>query len=272
MTEPSRDIADLLALMKTLRSPEGCPWDREQTFETVAPYTIEEAYEVSAAITEQEPDHIKEELGDLLFQAVFHARIAEERGLFDFGDVVEAVTAKMIARHPHVFGEMKMPEDAAAQTKAWEVLKRQERKAKQQGLLDDVPLALPALIRAYKLQKKAATVGFDWKNAEKVLDKIVEEAGEVVAAQAEGEAPEHLEEEIGDLLFVLANLARHLKVDPETALNRTNQKFTRRFKYIEDELHKQHKEIGSVALDVMETLWEQAKAQERSKALPPNRE
>jgi nucleoside triphosphate diphosphatase len=261
--KPSRDIQTLLDIMRTLRDKEaGCPWDREQTFETIVPFTIEEAYEVAAAVEEKAPDHLKEELGDLLFQAVFHARMAEEQGLFDFGDVVEAVTAKMIARHPHVFGSVATPADAAAQTKAWEALKKRERDAKRQSILDDVPAALPALLRACKLQKRASTVGFDWKNAEKVLDKIVEESGEIVAAQTACEPQPRIEEEVGDLLFVMANLARHLKVDPETALRKANSKFIRRFKYIEDELHKQHKEISATSLDEMEALWQQAKGLE----------
>ena len=260
---PSRDIDALLKIMRILRSPEGCPWDREQTFETIAPYTIEEAYEVAAAIAQNDPAHIKEELGDLLFQVVFHARIAEDLGQFDFGDVVESVTAKMIARHPHVFADAGKPKDAASQTEAWEALKRQERAAKHQGILDDVPLALPALTRAAKLQKRASSVGFDWKNAERVLDKVVEEAGEIVAAQSDGEPQERIEEELGDLLFVIANLARHLHIDPEKALRVANEKFVRRFKYIEQALKNLHKEPEAATLDEMEALWQEAKALEK---------
>lgn len=256
------DIADLLALMRTLRSADGCPWDRAQTFETVAPYTIEEAYEVSAAIAEGAPEHLREELGDLLFQVVFHAQMADEKGLFTFDDVVGTIVAKMIARHPHVFSDSGKPRDAEAQTVAWEALKRRERDAKNQSLLDDVPLALPALIRAVKLQKRASSVGFDWKNAERVLDKIVEEAGEVVAAQTDGEPQERIEEEFGDLLFAIANLARHLKVDPETALRRANEKFTRRFNYIETTLKASGTDPAAASLDEMEALWQEAKTQE----------
>lgn len=249
--------------MRTLRSPSGCPWDREQTFETIAPYTIEEAYEVSSAIADKDADHIKEELGDLLFQAVFYARIAEERGLFNFGDVVETVTAKMIARHPHVFGDAGTPKDAQTQTQAWEALKRRERDAKRQRILDDVPMALPALTRAVKLQKRASTVGFDWNNADSVLAKVSEEAGEVVAARNDGEPQERVEEELGDLLFVMANLARHLKVDPEKALRRANDKFTRRFNYIEDKLKTSNEPLNKASLDEMEALWQEAKHREK---------
>jgi nucleoside triphosphate diphosphatase len=264
---PSKDISALLAIMRALRAPaSGCPWDKEQTFETIAPYTIEEAYEVAAAIEEKDPEHLREELGDLLFQAVFHARIAEERGLFDFGGVVEAVTAKMIARHPHVFGDIAKPVDAASQTIAWEALKGRERAKKQMSLLDDVPIALPALTRAVKLQKRAGSVGFDWENAEKVVDKIAEEAGEVVAAQKAGEPQERIEEEVGDLLFVLANLARHLKVDPEKALRAANAKFVRRFRVIESGLAAQGKHAKDATLDEMEALWQVAKEDEKKQS------
>ncbi len=262
--KPSRDIADLLAIMRALRDPKtGCPWDKVQTFATVAPFTIEEAYEVSSAIEEKSPEHLREELGDLLFQAVFHARIAEELGLFDFGDVVEAATSKMIARHPHVFGNAERPESATAQTEAWEALKRRERNAKNMSVLDDVSIALPALSRAVKLQKRAARVGFDWKNASRVLDKVVEEAGELVEAQSEGENQAHIEEELGDLLFVIANLARHLKIDPEQALRGANAKFVRRFKAIEDDLKTAGKNPADASLEEMEALWQKAKKNEK---------
>lgn len=263
--KPSKDIADLLAIMRALRDPQsGCPWDKVQTFATVAPFTIEEAYEVASAIEENNPEHLREELGDLLFQAVFHARIAEELGLFDFGDVVEAATSKMIARHPHVFGNVEKPESAAEQTEAWEALKRRERNAKNMSVLDDVPVALPALSRAVKLQKRAARVGFDWKNAAKVLDKIIEEAGELVEAQSEEENQAHVEEEFGDLLFVVANLARHLKIDPEQALRSANAKFIRRFNSIERGLKAAGKTPADSSLEEMEALWQEAKKDERN--------
>jgi ATP diphosphatase len=253
--EPSRDIAVLLEVMKRLR--EFCPWDRVQTFDTIAPYTIEEAYEVASAIAEKDFQALPGELGDLLFQVVFHARMAEEEGRFDFGAVVEAVTAKMIRRHPHVFGDDTAKADAASQKDFWEKLKEDERTAGgQTSLLDDVASALPALTRAEKLQRRASTVGFDWNNAHLVLDKLAEEAREILAAESQDER----EDEIGDLLFVVANLARHLKVDPEAALRRANAKFTRRFRHIEAALAAKGIKPGDASLEEMEALWQEAKA------------
>lgn len=258
--QPSRDIAALLAIMKTLREPGGCPWDREQTFATIAPYTIEEAYEVASAIADRDWQSLPGELGDLLFQVVFHARMAEESGLFDFGDVVLAVTGKMIRRHPHVFAGETAKADAAAQKAWWEDLKKAERDARgQASLLDDVAAALPALTRAEKLQSRAARIGFDWNNAALVVEKIAEEAGEIVAA---GSDQAQREEEVGDLLFAVANLARHLKVDPEAALRAANAKFTRRFKFIEAALAARG--TGAASLEEMEALWQEAKAQEKA--------
>jgi ATP diphosphatase len=258
--QPSRDIAALLAIMKTLREPGGCPWDREQTFATIAPYTIEEAYEVASAIADKDWQSLPGELGDLLFQVVFHARMAEESGLFDFGDVVLAVTGKMIRRHPHVFAGETAKADAAAQKAWWEDLKKAERDARgQASLLDDVAAALPALTRAEKLQSRAARIGFDWNNAALVVEKIAEEAGEIVAA---GSDQAQREEEVGDLLFAVANLARHLKVDPEAALRAANAKFTRRFKFIEAALAARG--TGAASLEEMEALWQEAKAQEKA--------
>ena len=270
MTNPpqaSRDIEVLLEIMRRLRGENGCPWDRQQSFATIAPYTVEEAYEVAASIEDKDFAALPDELGDLLFQVVFHARMAEEQGLFDFGDVVEAVTAKMIRRHPHVFGGEEASNDAAqrdagAQKLAWEALKAAERlkKARDEkarpSILDDVPLALPALLRAEKLQRRASSVGFDWDDAAKVVDKIAEEAREVVEA---GLDQAKREEEIGDLLFVVANLARHLKVDPEAALRAANAKFARRFKFIEDELEAAGRSPAAASLDEMEALWLKAK-------------
>jgi nucleoside triphosphate diphosphatase len=252
--EPSRDIAVLLEVMKRLR--EGCPWDRVQTFDTIAPYTIEEAYEVASAIADKDMKALPGELGDLLFQVVFHARMAKEQGLFDFGDVVEAVTGKMIRRHPHVFGDDEANADAIAQKDSWERLKESERSAAgQTSLLDDVASALPALARAEKLQRRASTVGFDWNDPRLVLEKLAEEAREVLDATTQAER----EDEIGDLLFVVANLARHLKVDPEAALRGANAKFTRRFRYIETALAAKGVKPGEASLEEMEALWQEAK-------------
>jgi MazG family protein len=260
--KPSRAISDLIEIMRRLRAPEGgCPWDREQTFATIAPYTIEEAYEVAGAIEDEDWQGLKEELGDLLLQTVYHARMAEEAGLFAFADVVEAITTKMIARHPHVFGGGDAVADAQAQTLAWEDHKTRERAAKprSEGLLDDIPLALPALMRAEKLQKRLASVGFDWDSSERVLEKVREEAAEIVAAQKEGAPQEALEGEIGDLLFVIANLARHLKVDPEAALRATNAKVKRRWAWIEAALRSQGRTASRASLEEMEALWLEAK-------------
>lgn len=255
-------ISTLLDIMRALRDPEtGCPWDVEQTFATIAPYTIEEAYEAAGAIDDEDWMALKDELGDLLLQVVFHARMAEEKKLFDFGDVVAAIVDKMIRRHPHVFGDLAGIDSAEKQTAAWEEHKARERAGKPGGVLDGVPHALPALMRAEKLQKRASTVGFDWDSTPKVLDKIVEEAREIVEAQGKGIAKEKLEEEIGDLLFAVANLARHLKIDPETALRATNAKFTRRFKFIEETLAVRDKTPGEASLDEMEAIWQRAKTE-----------
>ncbi len=257
---PTNDLPGLLALMARLRSSEGgCPWDREQSFATVAPYTIEEAYEVAAAIEEEDWSHLREELGDLLFQVVFHSQMAAERDLFDFQDVAAGIVAKMIMRHPHVFANAERPGDATAQTEAWERLKRKERAAKHTSLLDDVPLALPALMRAEKLQKRAGSVGFDWDDSRKVVAKLAEEAGEIVDAVEAGEGQARIEEEVGDLLFVVANLARHLKVAPEVALRKANHKFVTRFQHIEAALAQAGRTPAEASLDEMEALWLEAK-------------
>jgi MazG family protein len=264
---PGRDIAVLLEIMRRLRGPDGCPWDRVQTFATIAPYTVEEAYEVATAIEDGDLKALPGELGDLLFQVVFHARMAEEAGLFDFGDVVQAVTEKMIRRHPHVFGSEEAKTDAHAQKDFWEKLKESERAAKgQTSLLDDVASALPALMRAEKLQRRASSIGFDWNNAALVVDKIAEEAREIVAA---GGDQAKREEEVGDLLFVVANLARHLKVDPEAALRAANAKFTRRFKHIEAGLAARGIKPGTASLEEMEALWQDAKTMERMPGINP---
>jgi ATP diphosphatase len=250
----------LRAIMARLRDPvRGCPWDVEQDFASIAPYTIEEAYEVADAIDRKAWDELKGELGDLLFQSVFHAQMAQEAGLFDLDDVANAIADKMIARHPHVFGAESNAKTAAQQVADWERVKASERAAKAKGgVLDDVALGLPALMRAEKLQKRAARVGFDWPDVALVLDKITEEAREL--AEARRTLPQDkIAEEMGDLLFVMANLARHLGVDPEDALRRTNAKFTRRFAYIEAALAQAGKRPADSDLAEMDALWTDAK-------------
>jgi MazG family protein len=252
----------VLDVMARLRDPErGCPWDIEQTFATIAPYTIEEAYEVADAIERQDMGALKEELGDLLFQVAFHARMAEEQGAFDFTDVAQALADKMIERHPHVFSEAGDGRSAEQQTVAWETLKAEKRAAKGASLLDDVAMALPALMRAEKLTKRAARINFDWPTPEPVLEKLEEELAELKEARAAGDQ-DHIAEEMGDILFVMANLARKLKVDPEEALRRANAKFTRRFQYIERKLAEQGR-AGPQPLDDMEALWLEAKRAEK---------
>lgn len=256
-------VSRLLEIMRRLRDPAtGCPWDVEQTFATIAPYTIEEAYEAVGAIEEKDWQALKDELGDLLLQVVFHAQMAREQNLFEFTDVVFAITDKMLRRHPHVFGAMKGIDTAAAQTAAWEEHKSRERAGRKAGLLDDVPVALPALLRALKLQQRASTVGFDWDSAPKVVEKIAEEAAEIADAQKSGASTDRLQDEIGDLLFAVANLARHVGVDPEAALRSTNAKFIRRFGEIEKALRERNRTLADASLDEMEALWQAAKAKE----------
>jgi tetrapyrrole methylase family protein/MazG family protein/ATP diphosphatase len=259
----SKGIEGLLEVMRRLRDPHtGCPWDKEQTFATIAPYTIEESYEVADAIQRNDLRDLKEELGDLLFQVVFHARIAEEMGLFDFNDVAAGMSEKLIRRHPHVFGDAG-ERTAEAQNAAWEVIKAEERKAKEKhGLLDDVPVALPALTRAAKLTKRAARVGFDWPSTQEVLDKLDEETEELKVEIARGDMQKS-HEELGDILFVLANLARKLDVEPENTLRMTNAKFVRRFEVIEAELAKIGKTPDQSDLAEMDALWNAAKRAER---------
>ena len=253
----------VLDVMAQLRNPNGgCPWDLEQNFRTIAPYTIEEAYEVADAIEHDDMPALKEELGDLLFQVAFHARMAEELGAFDFADVAQALADKMIERHPHVFSEAGDGRTAEQQTVAWETLKAEKRAAKGvTSLLDDVAMALPALQRAEKLTKRAARINFDWPSSAEVLEKLDEELAELKAAEASGDQ-DHIAEEMGDILFVMANLARKLKVDPEAALRRANAKFTRRFQYIERKLADAGR-TGPQPLDDMEALWLEAKRVER---------
>jgi nucleoside triphosphate diphosphatase len=263
--DPDGGIERLLAIMAALRDPKGgCPWDLEQDFATIAPYTIEEAYEVADAIERQAFGELQGELGDLLFQTVYHAQMASEAGHFTFADVVRTISDKMVERHPHVFGEDNRDKTAEDQTRDWEKVKAAERAAQGTGgVLDGVALGLPALLRAVKLQKRAARVGFDWPSTDQVFDKIREEIGELAEAHAAGDA-DALEDEFGDVLFVLANLARHWKIDPEAALRRTNAKFTRRFGAVEAELAKRGKRPDESDLAEMDALWNAVKAAEKS--------
>ncbi|WP_315927983.1 nucleoside triphosphate pyrophosphohydrolase [Mesorhizobium sp. SP-1A] len=270
--KPSSDISRLIEIMAALRDPAtGCPWDVEQNFSSIAPYTIEEAYEVADAIARGDFDDLREELGDLLLQVVYHAQMAEEAQEFAFGDVVDAITTKMIRRHPHVFGDEKA-RGAGMAKGMWEKIKAEEKAEKRaariarghdpedhgKGYLDSVPLALPALTRALKLQEKAARVGFDWGEAMPILDKIEEEIGELREALAGGDTAA-IKDEFGDMLFALVNLGRHLKLDSEAALAGTNDKFRSRFHHVEQALAGSGRSLEEATLEEMEALWQQAK-------------
>jgi nucleoside triphosphate diphosphatase len=267
---PSRDISRLIEIMAALRTPKtGCPWDLEQAFATIAPYTLEEAYEVADAIARNDLSDLEEELGDLLLQVVFHARMAQEQGAFDFGDVVEAITTKLIRRHPHVFGDQRAGDPESVKG-LWDEIKAQEKEARaaqgkptQEGTLADVPVALPALTRALKLQSKASKVGFDWNDPRAVLRKIREEADEIETALDRDDPTAAAE--VGDLLFAAVNLARHLDADPEALLRQTNLKFERRFSSIERALAMRGKAPQDSTLAEMDALWNEAKTQEASK-------
>jgi ATP diphosphatase len=261
-------IDDLLAVMARLRNPDnGCPWDLQQTFQTIVPSTLEECYELADAIEHEDYAHVREELGDVLFQVIFYSQMGAERDLFRFGDVVHGLVDKLLRRHPHVFADGTI--DGAAEAadideaevkRRWEAIKAQERAQKtRHGVLDDVPLAMPATVRAQKLQKRAANVGFDWPSVEPVFGKLREEIAEIEEAMAQGTIDD-VEGEVGDLLFVVINLARHLQVDAETALRRSNQKFERRFRYIEQQLAASGKTPAQSSLLEMDTLWDAAKA------------
>lgn len=264
----SKAFDELVAVMARLRAPGGCPWDAEQTYASLSRYLLEEAYEAFDAIQKLDAtgdvEHLKEELGDLLLQVVFHSTIGAERGEFTIDDVAGGVVDKLVLRHPHVFGDVKF-EKARDVLDNWDTLKANERKAlgkaekTRDSLLDDVPVHFPGLLEALKLTKKAAKVGFDWPEKDDILDKAEEEIAELREAIAAGEI-HHIEEEIGDLLFVIVNLARQLEVEPETALKRTNRKFRRRFRYIEDELKRSGREMEAASLEEMDDLWNKAKA------------
>ena len=258
-TTAEAELRRLLDIMAALRDPAiGCPWDRVQDFASIAPYTIEEAYEVADAIARRDFLALPDELGDLLFQVVYHARMAEEAGFFGFADIARAISNKMIRRHPHVFGDA-AARTAAAQTNAWEAQKQAERAAKaEHGTLAGVPLGLPALSRAHKLTARAARVGFDWPDAEAVLAKLDEEVGEL-RAELPGADPIRLTDEVGDMLFVLANLARKLGLDAETCLRHANEKFTRRFNAIEERAAEEGKTLSDCTLDEMEAHWQVVK-------------
>lgn len=274
--KPSRDISRLIEIMAALRDPKtGCPWDIEQDFASIAPYTVEEAYEVADAIARGDMDDLRDELGDLLLQVVYHSQMAEEAQEFAFGDVVQAITEKMIRRHPHVFGDAEARSAGMAKG-MWEKIKSEEKALKRQaridrgldpedhgtGFLDGIPVALPALTRALKLQEKAARVGFDWSEAAPILDKIEEEIAELREAMANNDL-DSMQDEFGDVLFALVNLGRHLKLDSEAALSGTNEKFRSRFHHIERALNASGRSLEASSLDEMEELWQQAKAVSR---------
>lgn len=265
-TLPRQDITTLLAIMQALRTPvTGCPWDLEQDFASIAPYTLEEAYEVLDAIERSNMGDLREELGDLLLQVVYHAQMAREAGHFQFADVVEAINTKMVRRHPHVFGDG-AARAAGVQKGFWERAKDAERAGtdkQRQRVLDDVPAALPALVRALKLQKRAARVGFDWPEVAQVLDKIIEEAQELAEARDRLSVDKQTEE-FGDLLFVMVNFGRHLGLDAEDALRKANSKFTRRFNYIEDQLNASGSSVDEASLEDMDEIWNEIRQREKS--------
>ncbi len=287
----NKTIADLLEIMKRLRDPvTGCPWDRAQNFESIAPYTLEEAYEVAEAIAEKNWPALCEELGDLLLQVIFHSQMAEEKGYFSFSDVLNALAAKLVRRHPHVFassdsagapgGARPAPHSPEDVKGIWEQIKAEERAEKSQtrpvaaaaqtaSILDNVPRALPALSRAVKLQHRAARVGFDWPSTDQVIEKLNEEMLELAAELAACRDRARIADELGDLLFVYANLARHLDIDPEQALQNANRKFITRFRYIEDTLQKEGKTLAETSLEEMDRLWNAAKSL-KSEPAPPS--
>lgn len=267
--KPVNDIEQLKTIMQQLRDPEtGCPWDVKQDFASISRYTIEEAYEVSDAIERNHLDDLRDELGDLLFQVVFHAQMAQEQNAFSFDDVVDGICEKMIRRHPHVFGDQATETDIEAQTQQWEAIKQRERQQKQEqndqpvSQLAGIASTLPAGLRAMKLQKRAASVGFDWSEPGPVYDKVAEELVELRHAEKH-EDQRAVTAEVGDLLFAVINLARHLKVDPEQALAQTNHKFTRRFEFIEQQAHETGQSVASCDLDVLEAWWNAAKQEEK---------
>ncbi|MCG6970337.1 MAG: nucleoside triphosphate pyrophosphohydrolase [Gammaproteobacteria bacterium] len=260
------DISQLLSIMQRLRDPQtGCPWDVQQNFHTIAPYTVEEAYEVADAIERNDMQELPQELGDLLFQVVFHAQMGEEQGLFRFDDVVTAISEKLIRRHPHVFGDAAI-HSAEEQTLAWEEHKALERQQSEKytSVLDGIAKTLPGVTRAAKLQKRAAKVGFDWHTIEPIFDKLTEETDELKAELAANAQWERLEDEIGDMLFTVVNIARHADIDPELAIRRANAKFEARFKNMEDAIERAGQSFKELSTDDLESYWQLAKQDERS--------
>ncbi len=253
-------LKDLIRIMEKLRSPEGCPWDRKQTHESLLPYLLEETYEVIDAVKKGSDEELKEELGDLLLQVIFHSQIAKERGAFDIEDVVDSISKKLIHRHPHVFGEREDIKTAEDVNREWEKLKEKEGK-KKESLLDGIPESMPALERAYKLQKRAAKVGFDWKGFEGIKEKLIEEISEIEEEIKKGDRRK-IEEEVGDLLFMAVNLARFLGVHPEIALRRANEKFEKRFRHMEKRAKEMGRDLSEMSLEEMEELWQEAKESE----------
>lgn len=261
MTTQQHTFDDLLDIMRKLRAPGGCPWDAEQTHESLTRYLLEETYEVIEAIDEQSPQHLKEELGDLLLQPVFHAAIAEEAGTFTMNEVISTLCDKLIRRHPHVFGDLEI-KDSEAQVENWEKIKKLEKGDERPSALSGVPEHLPALLKAHKISEKASRVGFDWEHADQVFAKVMEELHEFEEAWAGGD-PARMEDEMGDLLFAIANLGRFLALNPEEALRKTISRFQKRFRFVEESLLKEGKAMQQASLEEMDLFWEQAKSAER---------
>lgn len=262
MKQGHTDFEQLLSIMKKLRGPGGCPWDAEQTHESLTRYLLEETYEVIEAIDTKSPEHLKEELGDLLLQPIFHAAIAEEAGQFDISDVINTLSEKLVRRHPHVFADLVI-KDSSAQIENWERIKKDEKGIERSSALSGVPPDLPALMKAHKITEKASRVGFDWSHADQVFAKVMEELHEFEEAWAGGNR-KRMEDELGDLLFAIANLGRFLSLNPEEALRKTICRFQKRFSYIEDTLNSQGRNVNEATLEEMDIIWEQAKIAERS--------
>ena len=261
MTSDQTGFEELLMIMKRLRGPGGCPWDAEQTHKSLTRYLLEETYEVIEAIETQSPQHLKEELGDLLLQPIFHAAIAEEAGTFTMNDVIQTLCEKLIRRHPHVFGDMQIA-DSAAQIENWEQIKKAEKGDERKSALSGVPPELPALLKAQKITEKAARVGFDWEHIDQVMAKVMEELHEFEEAMLAADN-EHMEAELGDLLFAIVNLGRFLSINPEEALRKTITRFQQRFQFVEESLHAQNRHMNTTPLKEMDLLWEEAKKRER---------